>query len=197
MDPMLPRRALLALVTAAALALVTAEVRVATATTVVPVTVETLARRSDAVLVVTPRSATPQWVGGTIVTDYDLEVQNVVQGTLSSGAHVTLRTPGGVVGRIGQQIPGVPSLETGRPYLVFLARDRDGSGLYFLAHLTAAVLPVVAAPDGTPVVLPALEGMRVRPGVVSTTVPHATDATAMVREGLPLEQLVRMLRGAP
>lgn len=172
-------------------------VRSAGASTTVPVTLETLARRADEVLVVTPRSATAQWVDRMIVTDYDLEVQTVVRGSVSIGSHVTLRAAGGFVGRIAQQIPGVPTLEVGRPYVVFLSRSPDVASVYYFTHLTAAALPVIAAPDGTPVALPAAEGMRVRPAAAAAVAPSASDATSMVREGLPLEHIVRLLRSAP
>lgn len=190
---MLSRRALLALVASVALSLAPSP-RVAEASTVVPVTLETLAHRADEILVVTPRRATAQWVGTVIDTDYDLEVQSVVRGSVTAGAHVTLRAPGGVVGNIGQEIPGVPALEINRPYVIFLSRATDAPGVYYLAHLTAAVLPVTTASDGTITALPATEGMRVRPTIAPTATPSSSDATMMPREGLALETLVRTLR---
>lgn len=185
------------IVLAAVLAIpVLAAVRPAAASTVVPVTVETLARRADEVLVVTPRGSSAQWLARRIVTDYDLEVQSVVRGAVVPRAHVTLRAAGGIVGRIGQEVPGVPALAIDRPYVVFLTRAPGLAGVYYFAHLTAAALPIVAAPDGTLVALPALEGMRVQPTAVSGPGALASQATSMVRAGLPLEQFVRLLRSA-
>src|SRR4051812_46732227 len=92
---MLSRRAPLALFLAVALGLAPSP-RVAEASTVVPVTLETLAHRADEILVVTPRHATAQWIGNVIDTDYDLEVQSVVRGSVSVGGRVTLRAPGGI-----------------------------------------------------------------------------------------------------
>ena len=191
---MISRRVLFALIASATISLDPLP-RSAHATTVVPVTIETLARRADEVLIVTPRHATSAWFGRVIDTDYDLEVQTVVRGASVAGAHVTLRAPGGVVGSIGQQIPGVPALEINRPYVVFLSRASDVPGVFYLTHLTAAVLPVTAASDGTLTALPAAEGMRVRTGIV---VPNAlaTEATAMAREGMTLDALVREIRSA-
>jgi hypothetical protein len=157
--------------------------RPAAATSVVPVTVEELTRRADAVVVATPRAARSQWLGGQIVTDVELEVHASARGSLVPGDTVTLRRPGGIVGRIGQEIPGVPSLELGRQYVVFLAR---GPGVFYLAHLTAAVLPMAAAPDGTVTVQPPAEGLATGPG--------GRPGTVMGRAGMPFEQLVRVLR---
>jgi hypothetical protein len=187
-------RRLAALVVASAL--VFAPLR-AQATTVVPITVEALARRADDVLVVTPRSATSHWMGREIVTDYDLVVESVIRGNLQPGAHVTLRAPGGVVDRIGQQVPGVMRLETGRPYLVFLSRAEDGAvGIHYLTHLTASILPLTAESDGTVTVSSNVEGLRVATNPTGTTATRS-EATVMRREGIALDQLVRVLRGAP
>ncbi len=187
------RRSLLVLTVSLAL-FATTGVRPAAASTVVPVTVEALARRADDVLVVTPRRSTAHWIGRRIVTDYDLDVQAVVRGAVSPGAHVVLRAAGGTVGNIVQEIPGTPVLAIDRPYVVFLLRSPNVAGTYFFAHLMAAALPIVAAADGTPVALPAVEGMRVGPAAASASSPRASIATVMVREGLPLDALVRLLR---
>jgi hypothetical protein len=67
-------------------------------------------------------------------------------------ATIFVRTPGGVVGRIAQTIPDAPALEVGHTYVFFLA---GGVGpVRFLAHLTAAVVPVEARPAGELVARP-------------------------------------------
>lgn len=118
----------------------------ASATTVVAVTAEELARRSDEVIVATVRSSASRWERGLIVTDHELVVEASIRGRAPVRGTVFVRTPGGVVGRITQAIPDAPTLEVGRSYVFFLA---GGVGpVRFLAHLTAAVVPVEASPRG-------------------------------------------------
>lgn len=118
----------------------------AVATNTVPVTAEALALRSDDVVVATVRSSESRWERGLIVTDHELAVDAVVRGPARVGAAIFVRTPGGVVGRIAQVVPDAPALEVGRTYVFFLS---GGVGpVRFLAHLTAAVVPVRASPGG-------------------------------------------------
>ncbi len=114
---------------------------VAVATTGRAVTVAELTRASDDVLVGTVRRSVSRWEGGHIVTDHDVEVGAVLAGRLVPGVTVTVRVAGGVVGRIAQSIPGAPTLEDGRAYMLFLAGGV--STVRYLAHMTAAVVPVV------------------------------------------------------
>jgi hypothetical protein len=176
-------RVVLALI--AASAVLAAPYRDARATTVEAVTVEELSRRADAVLVVVVRSSQSQWIGGRIDTDYDLEVQSVLRGSGAAHSHVVLRMPGGAVGGIAQAVPGVPSLAIGQSYVVFVSRDRRDASLYYLTHLTASVLAVSTAPDGTATVAPAPMGMI-------TNGP----TTAMQPRGLPIDALVAAVRSA-
>ena len=129
----------------------------ANATVVVPVTVEELTRLADDVVVAVPRRASSQWDGGRIVTDYELEVITALKGPLAQGNSLIVRFPGGVVGRIGQVVAGVDGLVVGRSYVLFLSTGV--SGLRFLTHLVASVVPVQLDPaTGQPQALPA-EGL--------------------------------------
>lgn len=160
---------------------------VAWATTVVPVTVEELARRADEVVIATPRASRSQWIGGLIFTDVDVEVHATLRGALAPGSRVMLRIPGGVVGQIGQQVPGVPELDPGQPYVMFLSRAPDRVGMYYLAHLTAAVMRLANTSGGTVTVAFPGEGMVVR----ST---GDTSVSSVPRGGIALGQLVQRLR---
>jgi hypothetical protein len=199
---------------ALALALtVVAAPRFATATTVVPVTVEDLARRADVVVLATVRGTHARWEGRLIVTDVELEVRVAMKGALASGNVIVLRVPGGVVGEVGQTIPGVARPERGDTFVAFLTAAEDRvPGRFHLTHLTASILPVVAAspsatsPAGAVRVRPAGEGMtlgplagatRSAPSILGTsTRTTAGPATAMTREGMSLEQLFALVRGA-
>ncbi len=188
----LGRMALLALVLPGAMvALVAVSLPgTAHATVVTPVTVAELTRRSDDVVVATVRRASPQWDGGRIVTDYELELLAVLKGRLVPHGTVTVRLPGGVVGRIGQTVPGVPGMEPGGTYLLFL--DAGVSGLRYLTHLTASVVPVTAGATG-PVQAQVPEGMT----VVSVSGPGPGPAGVPAAGGLvALEVMTRAVTGA-
>lgn len=138
---MLHRRAL----AAAALALALSAPVTARATTVVPVTVEELTRQSDDVALVRVLQRSSRWEGRFIVTDHEVEVLAVSRGGLTQGDRAVIRLAGGTVGRIGQVIPEAPEMVPGGTYLVFLRGGGDGAR--FVAHLTAAVVPVSARAD--------------------------------------------------
>ncbi|MDP3276203.1 MAG: hypothetical protein Q8Q09_13470 [Deltaproteobacteria bacterium] len=167
---------------------------VATATTVVPITVEALAAQSDVVAEVLVLRTHSAWDHGLIVTDVELSVQQWIKGAQTTNMPMVLRTPGGTVGNIGQVIPGVPSLHSGDRVVVFLTRaDGRNHGHYYLTHLTASILPVVAtspvAPSGP--TAPAL----VRPaplGMITESTPRAL--TGFSRAGLTLDQLRLLLQ---
>jgi len=104
------------------------------------VTVAELTRASDDVVVGTVRRSVSRWEGRLIVTDHEVELSAVLKGRLAPRAVVVVRVAGGVVGRIGQHVPGAPSLADGATYVLFLAGGV--SDVRYLAHMTAAVVPV-------------------------------------------------------
>jgi hypothetical protein len=179
------------------------------ATTVVPVTVEQLSRRADVVVVATVRSTRALWEGRLIVTDCELEVRVAMKGALAPGQTLTLRVPGGVIGDLGQTIPGVPRLDRGETVVAFVTRAEDRpAGLYYLTHLTASILPVsltgtASTPSAALVVRPTAEGMTVAPAPAptgastntnATTRARAAATTVMTRAGMTLERLAAVVR---
>lgn len=202
--------ALLGPALALALCVASSEAR---ATTVVPITVEQLAQRADVVVVATVRSTRALWEGRLIVTDCELEVRVAMKGALQQGATLTLRVPGGVLGDVGQTIPGVARLDRGDTVVAFVTRAEDRApNRYYLTHLTAAILPVTvnnttSTPAGTLVVRPAAEGMTVAPtpgqgptnsNGRSNSAASASNASAartvMTRAGVTLERLATLVR---
>jgi hypothetical protein len=65
--------------------------RRAHSTTVVPITVDALTRRSELVVLGTVRAASSQWRERFIVTDCDVRVEAVLKGPVSAGATVGVR----------------------------------------------------------------------------------------------------------
>jgi hypothetical protein len=116
------------------------------ATTTVPVSVAELTQSADDVIVGVVRRSTSRWEEGFIVTDHDVEVTMTLKGRAPLRSVVTVRVAGGVVGRIAQRVVGAPSLEDGHTYMLFLAGGV--STVRYLAHMTAAVVPVTLATTG-------------------------------------------------
>ena len=112
----------------------------AQATVVSAVTVERLTRQADEVIVATVVQSHAQWLNGRIVTDHQLRVVAVMKGRVAPDASVMLETPGGVVGHLAQSIVGVPTLGPGGTYILFLSVGP--TGLRYLTHLTASVMPM-------------------------------------------------------
>src|SRR5262249_43365170 len=121
------------------------------------------------------------------------EVQSCMRGNIVRGSRMVLRLPGGVVGRIGQQIPGVPFPEMNRPSVMFLSRADNLPGVFYLTHLTASVLPMVVGMDGSVTVMPAAEGLLTQ-GARSLSNAARPAATMMPSSGTALDLVVRTVR---
>jgi hypothetical protein len=88
----------------------------AAAMTVPPMSDAELAARADLVVEGTVLDAEAKWVGRRIVTFYAIGCDDG-DGTQRT---ITVAVPGGVVGVLGQRVPGAPTLEKGRRYRLFL-----------------------------------------------------------------------------
>ncbi len=91
----------------------------------VPVSVEDLARGSDAVVRGRVARVTSRRIGKRIFSFAEVDAAAVWRG--SSPGHVTVITPGGVVGDVGQQVDGAASFGEGEEVVVFLARAEAGA----------------------------------------------------------------------
>jgi hypothetical protein len=94
-------------------------------------TLEELVKHSRMVVVATALERESVWeeIGGSrrIVTYTRMRIDESVIG--KSDKALWVRTLGGAVGRIGQQVSGEAELAIGRPTLLFLTRGSDGSVL--------------------------------------------------------------------
>lgn len=75
-------------------------------------------------------------------TEYSVSVAEVLKGTQGL-AEVTVSLPGGDAGGVRQTLAGVPSLEAGKEYVLFLWRAR--SGRWLLVGMTQGLLRVSGA----------------------------------------------------
>lgn len=138
------RRLPAALALAAALALP----RPAPAAVAVPASVEELARASGAVVRGRVRAAVARWSedGRRIETEAEVEVLAAWRG--APAARLTVRVPGGAVGRVGQRVDGAPRLAEGEEVVLFLWRGAAGPWrVTGLAQGKLTVAGATAAPD--------------------------------------------------
>lgn len=90
----------------------------------VAVSIEELARSSDLVVRGQVVSTSARWQEGRIYTFAEVEVTSSIRG--ASPAKVTVMTPGGVVGDIGQRVDGAAVLAPGEEVVLFLGRSGTG-----------------------------------------------------------------------
>jgi hypothetical protein len=80
---------------------------------------DALLHASTSAALVTPTEAHAVWEGGRIYTYTQVRVDRAVAGELAPGGLAWVRTRGGIVGNIGQQVEG-EAVFSGTPSLVFL-----------------------------------------------------------------------------
>jgi hypothetical protein len=151
----------------------------AAATQVVAVSVEELARTSDAVVraKVLEKKASKTADGKRIFTTIELRRSGVLRGDAPKRLRVVV--PGGVVEGVGQRVEGAPEFEKGEDVVVFL--QRAGPDAFRVASLSQGKFTVV--------------GRTARPELS-----HLTFMQTSVRAGerrseeMPLEELERRVR---
>lgn len=97
------------------------------ATTLLKMNFSDLAREADSVVVGTVTNVQGEWDPSLnfIHSNVTLAVERSFHGNASS--EIVLRTPGGFVGGIGQQVDGAATFEPGERVLVFLTTWEDGT----------------------------------------------------------------------
>ena len=95
----------------------------ASASVSIAVGFDQLVKDADDVAVITAGEGQSVWEDGRIVTYTKVHVdQGVAGGDLTAGNDTFVRTLGGVVGKIGQQVDGEPVLVKDKPSLLFLRK---------------------------------------------------------------------------
>jgi hypothetical protein len=120
----------------------------ARASTSLAVTWEGLLRESTAAVIVTPLDSSAAWENGRIYTYTRVRVDRSVSGQLASLTEVSVRTMGGVVGKIGQSVEGEAVLVPQQPSLLFL--HPGPAGAYDVTARGQGQFPVVADDSKVP-----------------------------------------------
>lgn len=126
-----------------------------------------------------------------IVTDFDLRVEDVIEGPSAIGSHLTMRRIGGAIGDLGMRIEGEPHLVVGERYLVFLRQLP--SGTLRPVGMSQGVMPIQAPTASAPaMVIPGGGGLALRQrGPAGQLAP----APAALLHPEPYEQLRPRLEG--
>jgi hypothetical protein len=94
--------------------------RPASASAAISLTVQDLVDRADAIVVAIPKSRVSRWENGKIVTYTTISIDTNVAGAGKSGDSMIVRTLGGTVDKIGQQVSGEATLPIDTPMVLFL-----------------------------------------------------------------------------
>lgn len=114
------------------------------AATLQQLSMDQLAQSATAIVRARVTSSSPGFTGSTIYTHYKLQVSEVWKGA----AQTEVMLPGGVAGGYRQSFPGVPGLQVGSEYVLFLWRS-SRTGITHLVGLSQGLFSVVPQPDGS------------------------------------------------
>jgi len=105
-----------------------------------------LAQRADLIMRGTVRQQTSEWRGALIYTVTTVEVAALFKGVFRSGPigrTVRVAQLGGVVGRAAMPVEGAAALAPGEQVVLFLLRNSECPGEYYLAGMSQGKLSVV------------------------------------------------------
>ncbi len=99
------------------LVVVTLSGSLASAATLQQLSMQQMTQSATAIVRATVTGSSASFTGSTIYTHYKLQVSETWKGT----AVTEVMLPGGVAGGLRQSFPGVPQLQTGTEYMLFLS----------------------------------------------------------------------------
>lgn len=99
-----------------------AAVSVASAATVRQLSIKQLTSAAQLILRGRVEAAPAAWHGGRIFRSARIDTAQVLKGPLKAGQPVEVLLPGGVVGDVGQWVPGAPDLKAGEEVLLYLEK---------------------------------------------------------------------------
>jgi hypothetical protein len=116
----------------------------ASAATLQQLSMQQMSQSATAIVRATVTGSSASFTGSTIYTHYKLQVSESWKGT--PGTEVML--PGGVAGGLRQSFPGVPQLQTGTEYVLFLWKS-SLTGITHVIGLSQGIFNLSLQQDGT------------------------------------------------
>jgi hypothetical protein len=114
------------------------------AATLQQLSVRQMTQSATAIVRATVTGSSASFTGSTIYSHYKLRIRETWKG--SPGSEVML--PGGVAGGLRQSFPGVPQLQTGTEYILFLWTS-SVTGITHVVGLNQGIFSVSPQPNGT------------------------------------------------
>jgi hypothetical protein len=116
----------------------------AAAATLQQLSMDQMTQSATAIVRARVTGSSASFTGSTIYTHYKLQVSETWKGV--PGTEVML--PGGVAGGYRQSFPGVPTLQTGAEYVLFLWKSST-TGITHIVGLTQGIFNVTPQADGS------------------------------------------------
>ena len=116
----------------------------ATAATLQQLSMDQLTQSATAIVRARVTGSSASFTGSTIYTHYKLQISETWKG--SPGTEVML--PGGVAGGLRQSFPGVPTLQTGAEYVLYLWKSST-TGITHIVGFSQGIFNVTKEPDGS------------------------------------------------
>ena len=116
----------------------------AAAATLQQLSMDQMTQSATAIVRARVTGSSASFTGSTIYTHYKLQISETWKGT--PGTEVML--PGGVAGGLRQSFPGVPTLETGAEYVLYLWKSST-TGITHIVGLSQGIFNVTKEPDGS------------------------------------------------
>jgi hypothetical protein len=116
----------------------------AAAATLQQLSLDQMSQSATAIVRARVTGSSASFTGSTIYTHYKLQISETWKG--APAAEVTL--PGGVAGGYRQSFPGVPALQTGADYVLFLWKS-SRTGITHVVGLNQGILNVAPQADGS------------------------------------------------
>ena len=119
-------------------------VSVASPATLIQLSMDQMTQAATAIVRARVTGSSATRTGSNIYTHYSLQVTDTLKGTAPS----EVALPGGEVGGLRQSFPGVPQLQTGSEYVLFLWKS-PSTGIIHILGLSQGLFNVSVQPDGT------------------------------------------------
>jgi hypothetical protein len=128
----------------------------ALASVVQALSLEDLTRKADLIVVGVggETQARRSADGRLIVTDVNVDVQDVLKGSIKKGDAVVVTVLGGTLDGLGLRVPGEASIPQGRPALLFLYRNGSAGNDLRVVGMAQGMMPMQPNDQGTMMIIP-------------------------------------------
>lgn len=144
-----------------ALGLTLASAGLASATSMVPMSISALTERASTVVRVKVERSAGAWGPAQrhIYTYSEVEVSEVLRGEVQLGAQLLVRSLGGEIGGQGMRVPGAPRLVDGEDVVLFLQEAPKEPGVFRVVGMSQGLYRVVEDGSDDPKLVSGMAGV--------------------------------------